>query len=977
MKIIKAIVILFLTVVVGYGQKQIEVKGKVKDASNAEAVIGANIVVKGSNVGVITDVDGNFQITASDNATLEVSYVGYLTQEIKVDGRSVIDIDLEVNSRLLDEVVVVGYGTVKKSNVTGSIISVKEEELKTVPVTNIMEALQGKLAGVDITRSSGNPGAGINVLVRGNRSLTASNSPLFIVDGIQYSNIQDLNPNDVQSMEVLKDAASTAIYGSRGANGVIIVTTKKGAKDKTSLSFNAYTGISEVFGYPLVQNAEQYKNQRREANRATGNWTSSADDAKIFGNLLNSPGEYWPELFFQRGRQSDYQLGMSIGSQKTSGYISFGLFNEKGIFQRDDLNRYSLRFNLDHKLSKSITIGTQNQITYYNQDFMTDPMNTANKLVPLEVPYDADGKLIPLLNGNRNVNPLSDLIPGNFDNNQKLTRLFTSAYVGIDILKNLNFRSNLGINLLNRRNGLFAAALTNTRNGAQPIATYRDANGIGLNLENVLNYNLTVGKHNFIVTGVQSLLTDTFEEVTASGTNQLVAKQSFYGLANAPNQISIGANFRESALLSYTGRLMYNFDDRYLLTLTGRSDGASQLSEGNKWAFFPSAAFAWRITQEDFLSDNDVISDLKVRVSYGVAGNSAVDPYSSQTTLTRIPFSWDETPAIGYGLNPQIGNSNLRWEKSTTQNIGVDFGLLKNRITGTLDVFNTDTDDLLLERLLPISSGSSNIIENIGKTQNRGVELSINAVAIDQKDLKWNMTFNWFRVREKILELATASNDVANGWFIGYPTQSFFDYEKLGIWQTSEAETAKTFGQNPGDIKVKDQNGDGKIDATNDRIIIGSNRPDWSGNFSSDLKFGNFDLNVQFFARWGQTISYDFTRNYDPQANENSLLHDYWTPENATNEFPRPNANRSQAATLFYSSLFYRDGSFIKLRGITLGYNLPSALTNKMKMSNARVYLSGRNLWAHTKIENYDTERGGSVGSPMTKLFVGGININF
>jgi TonB-dependent starch-binding outer membrane protein SusC len=414
-----------------------------------------------------------------------------------------------------------------------------------------------------------------------------------------------------------------------------------------------------------------------------------------------------------------------------------------------------------------------------------------------------------------------------------------------------------------------------------------------------------------------------------------------------------------------------------LLTLTGRSDGASQLSEGNKWAFFPSAAFAWRITQEDFLSDNDVLSDLKMRVSYGVAGNSAVDPYSTQTTLTRIPFSWDESIAIGYGLNPQIGNTNLRWEKSTTQNIGLDFGLLKNRVTGTVDVFNTDTDDLLLLRQLPISSGSSTIIENIGKTQNRGVELGINAIAVDQKDLRWNLSFNWFRVREKIVELATESNDVANGWFIGYPTQSFFDYEKLGIWQTNEAEEAKKFGQNPGDIKVKDQNGDGKIDATNDRIIVGSNRPDWSANLVSDLKVGNFDLNIQVFARWGQTILYEFTRNYDPQANENSLLHDYWTPENATNEFPRPNANRSQAATLFYSSLFYRDGSFLKLRGVTLGYTVPKEIASRLKMDNARLYLSGRNLWAHSKIESYDPERGGSVGSPMTKLFVGGININF
>lgn len=958
-------------------QNTINIKGKVTDSATKEAIIGASVKLKGSTIGASTDVEGNYSLNVPASGTLQISSVGYQIKEVAINGQTSIDIALVSDDVALSEVVVIGYGTVKKSNVTGSIVSVKPAELKTVPTTNVMESLQGKLPGVDITRSSGAAGAGVNVLVRGNRSLTASNSPLFIVDGIQYSNIQDISPNDIESMEVLKDAASTAIYGSRGANGVIIISTKKGKSGKTNISFNAYTGVSSITGYPKVMNAEEYKNFRREANRTTGAWTSSADDAKIFGNLLNSTGAYWPDLFIKNGRQSDYNINISTGTEKTSVYISIGAFNEKGIFEKDDLKRYTMRANIDHKISKVFSVGTQNQVTYYNQNFRSDPLSTANKLVPLEVPYDANGNVIAVINNGRNINPLTDTWENNYENNQKLSRVFTSFYLGINPLKNLTFRSNIGVSLTSQRDGLYAGSQTNFRNGAQPLATYTSTNSVGINWENILNYNYTTGKHNFTLTGVQSVLTNKFESVTAQGTNQLIASQLYYGLANANSQVSIGANYIESALLSYTGRLLYNYDDKYLVTLTGRKDGASQLTEGNKWAFFPSASVAWRIAQEKFLADNNFITDLKVRLSYGVAGNSSVNPYSSQSVLNRTPYAWDETAAIGYVFAPMIGNANLRWETSTTANFGLDFGILKNRLTGTLDVFKTDTKDLLLNRLLPLASGAQSTIENVGETQNKGIELGINAVAIDNSKIKWNVGFNWFRVREKIVRLATSSNDVANGWFIGQSTQSFYDYEKIGIWQKGEEAEAAKYKQSIGEIRVKDQNGDGIIDATNDRVIIGSGRPKWIGNINSDLKFYNFDLNLQLFARWGQAVRYAFTGVYDPQANENSLAHNYWTPENPSNDFPRPNASKSQSATLYYSSLFYRDGSFFKLRGATLGYTVPKSIVSKLHLAKLRVYVSGRNLWTYSKIDNYDPERGGNFTNPMTKVFVGGVNIDF
>lgn len=954
------------------------VSGTVLDDANNEPLIGAAVTLKSAPAnGVVTDENGTFQLKVpSLNETLVISFTGYASQEMPLNGSAKIEVRLK-SGQALEEVVVIGYGAIKRSNVTGAIVSVKTEELAKVPSTNVLESLQGKIAGMDITRSSGSAGAKVNTTIRGNRSLTASNEPLVIVDGIQYNNIQDLNPNDIASMEVLKDAASTAIYGSRGANGVILVTTKRGEQGKTSISFNSYVGTSNVEGYPSVMNAEQFKTYRREANRTTGNWTGPADDAKIFGNQLNSPGYYWPDLFFKRGMQQDYQVGISMGNAKTNAYVSLDYFTEKGIFLNDQLNRYTLRANVEHTINKYVKIGTQNQITYYNQSFRRDPTNIANQISPLEMPFDSVGNVIPWVNNNRTPNPLMDEQPDNYSNTNKTSRIFTAGFIEIKPMEGLTFRSNLGVNLTTSRDGLYAGSVTVERIGSKPLARYSNENFVGFNLENVLAYTKTVGKHNFGITAIHSMLGNEYESVTAQGTNQLLAYQGFYGLANANEEVTTGSSFRKSTLLSYTGRLQYGYDDKYLFMVTGRSDGASQLSEGNKWAFFPSVSAAWRLIQEDFLKDNKHISDLKLRLSYGVAGNSAVAPYSTQSLLTRVPYAFDERPAIGYAFSTQIGNKNLRWELSNTTNFGVDLGLFKNRITATIDVFQTNTKDLLLQRLIPLSTGVTTTIENVGKTQNNGIELNINAVVINNKDLRWNLGFNWFSVREKIVELATSSNDVANGWFIGQTTQSFYDYQKTGIWQTSERDQATIYKQAPGDIKVLDQNNDGIIDSNNDRVVLGSARPDWVGNLTSDLSYKGFDLNIQLFARWGQMIRHEFIGVYDPQANTNSLVHDYWTPENPTNDFPRPNANRSQSATLYYSSLFYKDGSFAKLRNLTLGYTLPKSVSDKLHISNFRVYVTGRNLFTYSKIADYDPERGGSYAFPMTRLWVGGVNLNF
>ena len=963
--------------------QSISITGKVISADEQLPVPGATVMLKGTTSGTITDIDGNYSLSVSDReGILVVSFVGFETQEVPIGNRSLVNVTLVTDMSDLEEVIVIGYGEVKKSNVTGSIVSVDVEDLAKIPTTNVMESLQGRLPGVDITRSSGQAGAGINITVRGNRSLTASNSPLFIVDGIQYSSIQDLNPNDIQSMEVLKDAASTAIYGSRGANGVIIVTTKQGRVGQTRVNVNTYVGVSEVVKYPRVQTPQQYANLRREARRATGDWNGPEDDPNIFNDwelesVRNNGGAVWPDLFLTEGLQQDYQVGVSSASEKSKFYVSLNYFNEKGNQRMDELNRYSIRANIDHALNDRINIGTQNQVTYYNQNFRRDPMNIANKINPLLDPYDEDGNVEFQPNNWKDVNPLIDEEPGHYKNNNRTTRVFTSAYFNYKIIDGLNFRSNLGMTLTNGRTGIYRGSETVDRAGAVSEAVYQTNNSVGFNWENILNYTRQFDQHSFTLTGIHTLLRNDNENQSAQGRNQLLDYQLFYSLGNANDQLAIQSSYRGSSLMSYTGRLQYGYADKYLLMFTARADGASQLSEGNKWAFFPSVSGAWRIIEEPFMQSSSLFTDLKLRASYGVAGNSAVDPYSTESLLTRVPFSFDEEGHIGYTFGSRIGNINLGWEISKTYNLGLDFGLIQNRLVGTIDVYDTKTDDLLLNRFLPPSSGVSSIMENIGKTRNRGVELGLDAVAIERDNVLWNVGLTWFTNKEEILELATGTDDIANGWFIGHPTRAFYDFQKAGIWQSNEADAALVYDQEPGEIKVVDQNGDNQIDANNDRVILGTPRPKWSGSFNSDLSVGNFDFNFQVFARWGQMMNYEFYDVYDPSGNENSHQHDYWTPENPSNSYPRPNAGRTQGSTIYYSSLLYEDASFIKLRGVTLGYSLPEAVLDRLGIGRLRVYVTGKNMLVLSNVDNYDPERGGAMSNPIPRLIVGGINLEF
>ncbi|PZX50977.1 SusC/RagA family TonB-linked outer membrane protein [Algoriphagus chordae] len=951
------------------------------------ALPGATILVKGTNTGTITNIDGKYSIFVPSGAILVFSSIGYITQEIEVGNQTTINVMLEPDVTNMEEVVVIGYGTVKKRDLTGAVTSLKNEDIVQVPAQNPLESIQGKVAGVDITRGSGSSSSGINIRIRGNRSIGASNNPLFIVDGVQTGNIDNINPNDIESMEFLKDASSTAIYGWQGANGIVIISTKKGAVGKPKVTFNSYYGISEVSRYPSVMNGDEYVAIKREANRTTGKWNSVSDDPLIFNTqeldaIANGDWIDYQDLLFRNGTQQNYNIGVNAGSDKTKVYTSVDYFGETGILKFDDVKRYTLRANVDHTFNSWIKAGLQSQIANRDESYRRDPLNMANKIIPLGTVYDENGDFIVYPLGGSSISPLADEQPDIFSNTGKITNVIANVYLDLKPFNGFSFRSNFGTNISNSRVGLFEASNSISRNGGTSRAQYTASNGRFFNWDNVINYQKEIKDHSFTITALSSYVQNEGDDVLAQGENQLLPGQLFYGLGNAPDNIAINSGYAKWNVLSFAARLNYSFKGKYLITLTDRADGASRLSAGNKWAFFPSAAFAWRVVDEGFMQNLESISELKLRASYGVAGNSGIQPYGTQSSLTRMPMAFGESSFQGFTFSPLLGNPDAGWELSATTNFGIDLGLWKNRLSATIDIYNTQTSDLLLPRGLPPTTGVQQVFQNIGKTRNHGIELGINTVNIEKADFTWESTLTFTRNREEIVSLVTDGvDDIGNGWFVGQPISVFYDYEKLGIWQTSEADEAQSYGQVPGDIKVKDQNGDNKIDAVNDRIVLaGNNRPDWFGGLNNKLTYKAFDFSVYFFARWGQTINPNFLSRYDRQSNlsNSSKAIDYWTPENPTNEYPRPNAGVSGSSTLYWSTIGYVDGSYIRLRNISLGYTLP--VKDNSFLSNMRIYFTGTNLLTWTKsskLDEYDPERGGGESFPMLKNYVFGINLGF
>lgn len=917
---------------------------------------------------------------------IEVSYIGMVSQVIEAKAGTPMKIIMKDNLKDLDEVVVIGYGVVKKRDLTGSMTSIKSEDIVATPTTNALESLQGKVAGLDMTKSSGQTGSGLSFSIRGNRSLNASNTPLIIVDGIPYGTDIDINPNIIESMEILKDASSTAIYGSRGANGVILITTKKGTQGKTKVTYNGYYSTNSVAAYPERMNLQEWANFKREAYKADGQWASEADDAKIFGSAYDAVKSNqdvdWVDLLMKDGSQTSHSISISNGSEKTSFNLAFEYMKEQGLVKLDNLSRYNTTLGISHKVTKDFKLNFNMVYTFQNQNIRRDPLNRAIYYSPYGDVYNEDGSINPLpFNDGQTISPIAEEAAGAYKNNKRTSHLVGNIGANWNIIKNLTLTSTFGLDRKDVRNGHFADQYTLDGAGDYSVADATNETEMNWSWENTLNYNFKIDKHDFSVMAGNALYQNEAETYTGSGHDIISPSMLFYNLGALQNSQKISSNYIKTTMASFFGRINYKFNEKYLLTLTFREDGSSVLASKHKWGFFPSAAFAWRMKEEKFLKDVEWLYNLKLRLSYGISGNSAVSAYQTQGGLGKTMYSFINNGVEGgaYGYYPALTpNTALGREKTATTNFGIDFGFLNNRISGSIDLYYQNTYDLLMQKKVPTSTGYSISWDNIGKTENKGVEIVLNTANIVNKDFKWNTDLTFTLNREKIKELADGSDrDISNGWFVGHPIKTHYGLKKLGIWQLNETEEAAKYGEKPGRIKIYDKNKDFKIDNDNDRVILGSEVPDFVMGMNNTFRYKDFDLRVFMYWRQGQTLHAE-AAGYGSFRNQGDpgLKFNYWTEDNPTNDFPRPEKSFSSSDPRL-ESLGYVDGSYLKIKEITLGYSLPKTWISKINASKVRVYCSLKNFFTFSHFDNYDPERGGSLSYPMTKQAVFGLNVEF
>ena len=1003
------------------------------------------MVVKGTTNGTITDFDGKFTLSNVPNdGTIEISFVGYKTQTISVAGKTNLQVVLEEDTEVLDEVVVVGYGVQKKSDVTGAMASVGSKEIESRPVTNAMQALQGRAAGVDIT-SNERPGELGKVQIRGMRSMIKNssgeytgNEPLYVVDGVPLmssSAIETINPRDIESIDILKDASATAIYGSRGANGVILVTTKKGKEGRFTLNYSGTVNIESVDSKSRMMNASEYITWRRWAaynaglSTVPGDQPTQANDATIFNgvdpttydNIMNGwaggtwdPSRVtstdWTDYVTQTGITHEHTISASGGNEKMSAYASFGYLNQEGTFKGQSYERYTGSINVDLTPTKWFKMGASINATWSDQQYGVSTLGAgsssmpsyiygwAERLYAYSLPYDEDGNLIDRPGNDDNVYN----VIGEWDKSQQQRQTFRalgSFYATLDFgeiwapLEGLNFRLNFGPDFRNWREGVFIDSESVTRQGGLNFARLKNQHDISWTLDQQINYNRIFGKHSIGATLLHTASSWKVEnsEMSAYGIPQAKWTWNAFGTVDVTNpaySAGMSSGITERQLESYMIRLNYGFNDRYLVTVSGRWDGASQLAAGNKWAFFPSAALAWRINQEDFLKDVSWLDNLKLRVGFGTTGNAAVAPYGTLGNLQSnyLPFNGMDNQ-IFYTTNEpnytkdQVGmpNKDLGWEKTTQYNVGLDFSVLAGRISGSVDVYTSRTKDLLLSMRVPTLTGYPNTTANIGKTSNRGVDITLNLVPVRVKDFEWNSNISAAFTKDKIEELASGkADDVANTWFIGQSIAVYYDYANNGLWQDTpedQAEMAK-FNANghsfrPGMVKPVDQNGDYKIVAEDDKVILGNINPRWTFGWNNTFTYKGIELSAQIYGRFKYMVS---TGGEAQLGRYNQRAIDYWTPTNTDAEYQMPIYNQSGGDA--YSNLLgYKKANFLKMRNISLGYVLPKNVISKIGLSNLKVYVQANNPFTiYSSVDFLDLDLGGST---FNRGFVFGLDVTF
>ena len=935
--------------------QQYTVSGKVADATTGEPLPGVNIVVEGTTTGVISDIDGKYSIKLEDsNATLSFSFVGYIAQRIALAGRNVIDVKLEADVRKLDEVVVVGYGTMKKLDVSGSIVSTNSSVIREIPSTNAAAALQGRLPGIEMSQVSTRPGAEMQIRIRGERSIYAENKPLVVLDGIPFQgNMSDIAPTDIKSIDILKDASATAIYGSRGANGVILITTFRGnTNTAATVSYNGYYGIKTVAKKYSVYNGEEFQAFKAASINNTWKGYTALEQQMIDAGQETD----WQDLMYSNAMVTNHDFSVAAGTPKGAYTIGGGFYDETTVLPGQQFTRYSLRASIDQEIGKFFKIGFSSQNAYSITDGESvGIMNNILTLSPLMPAYNDDGsvRIEPTAgHTDKYYNPLLLNNENAWQENRKRFSSFNSVYGEIKFTDALKYRLNLGLGYYQENYGNFYGSVTPMKAGGVSSAAVQNRHNVSWTAENLIYFDKVFAeKHRVNATAMYSAEQSEFNQSQMDAENLSADYLLYYNLGLADGSKTIGAGnqrYEKRGLLSYMGRLMYSFDDRYSVTATYRRDGSSVLSSGFKWHDYVAFSGAWNIQRESFLREIKAISQLKLRAGYGQTSNQSVNPYATLGGLSQVPYNFGTANYYGAYVT-DLPNSNLGWEYTTNYNVGLDFGFLDNRITGYIELYQQKTEDVLYQVKLPASSGVSNSVwQNVGSTGNRGGEFSVSAQIIQPKDkggFGWDIDFNVYANRNKITALsAGVENDPGNGFFVGVPINVIYDYVKLGIIQQNEAPYLGTYAA--GKIKIEDRTGDNKLTG-DDRKILGSFEPNFAGGLSTRLTFKNFDLSiVSFFKKGGKLIStmhmphtYLSTNN----GRRNSIKVDYWTPANTSGTYPQPGNQGTAEQDDFGSTLGYFDASFWKIRTITLGYTFDSKLLRYIGAKDARIYFTAQN----------------------------------
>lgn len=1016
MKQLRTAIIMFLLMpMLSLYAQNIDIQGIVTDA-HSEPIIGASIKVEGTTLGAVTDIDGRFSLQAPQGSNLTVSYIGFQTKTVKANSRN-LTIMLNEDSQTLDEVVLVGT-VMKKSDLTGAVVGVDAKTLKERPVNNVNEALQGKVAGVFISTPS-RPTDDASIRIRGINTINGSTDPIYVVDGLvmdnSYSGFSSINLNDVASIEVLKDASATALYGSRGSNGVVVITTKKGQKGEGKVNYDGWIGFETYANTPKTMGTKDLFELRKEAyvngfkqTNPTGDVNDYINNVvmgsnKVFANYeleayKNNTNSNWLDAVDRTGFQQNHMVSFSNGSDKGNYYLSAGFMDNKGMIKKSESRKYTARINADQYIKSWLRVGTNTSFTRTEHSIVSDGILHRARLANPMLAVDED---LPTLNwqdvfDQNNFNPIRSL---QTDNNLKYNRLLSANFININPIKGLNLRTSFSIDYAYKQQNIYTPTTIyeSERYGTQGEANDNRDSRIVWQWDNSISYETRLGLHRLNgMFGTSASRTNfSYLNASARGFGTDLFTYHNLGAGYKKDQRGLGSGWTANTLQSYIVRLNWDYADKYMVTATARYDGSSKFAKGHRWGLFPSFSAAWNVVEEDFMKSQDIFSQLKARIGYGVVGNQNIADYSY---LSLYNASYTGTVDKGYTnsfvSNGRRGTPGIKWEKQRQFNIGVDMGWLDNRIRLSADFFYIKNKDLLMSHSLPTTSGYKTTIENVGAIENKGIEFALGAEIIKTHDLQWNFNATLSKDKNKVTELYGSTGVVYNvdgdrniqntgNLFIGESRNTLYMWRTGGIAQAGDMDRLSKinfngYNVNPGDLYPLDVNGDKEIDQ-NDRVVIGSTDPKFYGGFSSDVTYKGWSLNAVFnYSCGAKALSPWYTSLITSVGTSvaSTDLKDRWSETNTGARFPRVLAgfdyNHYNAGQMDFC---VQKASYLRLSALTFSYTFQKNITDKLHLSNLRFYFTGSNLFCVTNYKGYDPETGDWY--PPTRMYTFGMNISF